>query len=424
MSTEVKVDDSPIPGLDPRRTLEDLRQLQRLTSTDHGAQRVAFSPGWHRARDFLQSRLMELPVEVHTDPAGNLWSTLTGQSARALVIGGHLDSVPDGGWLDGCLDVLAGLEVLRWLHAQYPAGPPVTVRLVDWADEEGARFGRSLFGSSAAAGTLDEAGLADLRDADGVALADALATAGVQLGQVSAAQRELDHVAAYLELHIEQGPVLEELGQPLGAVLGTMGVRRFTLIFRGQAAHSGTTPMALRRDAFLAAARFTQDIYAASVALGGVCTVGRVTTRPGAVNCVVGECELLLEQRCLDVDALTAMAAQVHALAGTASASAGCGAEVHPLWIIDPVPFDAALLEQCAQTLQEVTGTAPRLPSGAIHDASSLARRGIPSGMLFVRSVGGLSHTPLEDTVEVDLLLSVRALAGWTRRVMDWLAGT
>ena len=412
------------PGLDPRRTVADLRQLQQLTGTTAGAQRLAFSPPWQRARDFLRARLTELPVEVHVDSAGNLWATLEGHSDREIVIGGHLDSVPDGGWLDGCLNVLAGLEVLRWLHAQYPDGPPVTIRLVDWADEEGARFGRSLFGSSAAAGTLDEEDLGTLRDAGGVTLADALADVGVRLGTVAHARRELDHVAAYLELHIEQGPVLETLGQPLGAVLGTMGVQRFTLTFRGQAAHSGTTPMPLRRDAFLAAARFTHDIYAASVAVGAVCTVGRVTTRPGVVNCVVGECELLLEQRGLDAEALATLGARVHDLAGTVAAAAGCEVEVRALWTIAPVPFDPALLDLGEETLRAVTGTAHRLPSGAIHDATSMARRGIPSGMLFVRSRGGLSHTPLEDTAEEDLWLSVRALAGWTLRVMDWLKGT
>ncbi|UBV45100.1 hydantoinase/carbamoylase family amidase (plasmid) [Deinococcus taeanensis] len=290
-----------------------------------------------------------------------------------------------------------------------------------WADEEGARFGRSLFGSSAAAGTLEHAGLADLRDADGIRLTEALATTGLHLGTLSQAQAELDRVAAYLELHIEQGPVLEALDQPLGAVLGIMGVQRFTLTFRGQAAHSGTTPMALRQDAFLAAARFTQEIYAASITLGGVCTAGRVVTRPGVVNCVVEECVLTLEQRCLDAEALTAMAARVHDLAGAVAASGGCSVEIQPLWTIAPVPFDPQLILLCEETIRNLTGNACRLPSGAIHDASSMARRGIPIAMLFVRSRGGLSHTPLEDTDEADLLLGVRVLAGWAGRVMVWL---
>ena len=184
--------------LDPSRVIADLKELRTLTGDENGAQRVAFTPMWVKAREFLQQKLAELPVEVERDPAGNLWATLRGESDKELLIGGHFDSVPNGGWLDGCLNVIAGVEVLRRLAAQ--GKPPVTVRLVDWAEEEGARFGRSLFGSSAASGALviDEA--RQLKDRDGVSLAAALENVGIDLEHVLDAKKQLKNAAAYLEL--------------------------------------------------------------------------------------------------------------------------------------------------------------------------------------------------------------------------------
>jgi beta-ureidopropionase / N-carbamoyl-L-amino-acid hydrolase len=209
-------------ALQPARTLDELRELQALTADEDGAQRVCWTPTWRQARDWFRARLVELPVDVEQDDAGNLWATLPGDSDRSVVIGGHLDSVENGGWLDGCLNTLAGLEVLRRVAAD--GRPPVTVRLVDWADEEGFRFGRSLFGSSAAAGSIDPDEFRDLRDRNGVALPDALGDFGVDLDRAPGAYRQLADAAAYLELHIEQGPVLEHLGVPLGVVVGTYGV--------------------------------------------------------------------------------------------------------------------------------------------------------------------------------------------------------
>src|SRR5262252_5915175 len=188
--------------LDPSRTVRELRELHQLTGDDAGAQRLCWTDTWLRARDWLAAQAADLPVDRELDEAGNQWATLTGRSPRALLIGGHLDSVADGGWLDGCLDVVAGLEVLRRLAAGDP--PPLTVRLVSWADEEGARFGRSLFGSGAATGSLVPDEVRGLRDADGVALPSALAACGVDLDRAPAAGRLLDGAAAYLELHIEQ----------------------------------------------------------------------------------------------------------------------------------------------------------------------------------------------------------------------------
>src|SRR3954447_23491620 len=300
-------------GLDPKRTIEELKELRTLTGNADGAQRVAFTPTWAAARKWLREKLSALPVEVHQDPAGNLWATLKGKSSKALLIGGHIDSVPNGGWLDGGLNVVAGLEVLRRLAAE--GTPPVTVRLVDWCDEEGARFGRSLFGSSAASGALVPDEVRNLTDRDGVKLVDAVRAHGIDLDRALDARKELANAAAYLELHIEQGPVLESMNLPMGVVLGTFGVERNVITFTGQAAHSGSTPMSHRRDALAGVSKLHLAIREIAVKHCGVCTVGRVTTEPGIVTAVVGEAMMTLDQRHLD----PAKLAQMHQDARDAS---------------------------------------------------------------------------------------------------------
>src|SRR5258707_8236379 len=266
------------PMLNPKRTIAELKELRALTGDENGAQRVAFTETWGRARAWLREKLQSLPLEVHSDPAGNVWATLSGKSERSLLIGGHIDSVPNGGWLDGCLNLLAGVEILRRINDQYGDQPPVTVRLVDWADEEGARFGKSLFGSSACSGKLDLDEARGLVDRDGVRLPDALKNVGIDLERAKGSGGELKSAAAYIELHIEQGPVLLDLDLPLGAVLGTFGVERHAITFHGQAAHSGSTPMNVRKDAFLAAAKMSPEIYRITQSHGGVCTIGSSTT--------------------------------------------------------------------------------------------------------------------------------------------------
>jgi len=347
-------------------------------------------------------------VEVEIDEAGNQWATLAGRSPRALLIGGHLDSVADGGWLDGSLNVLAGLEVLRRLAADGP--PPLTVRLVSWADEEGARFGRSLFGSGAAAGHLDLDSLRGLRDAAGVPLPEALAACGVELDRVVEAGARLAGAAAYLELHIEQGPVLEDLGLPLGAVVGTCGVERHVVRFTGQSAHAGSTPMGARRDALAAGARLALAVRNPAVGLGGVATVGRMTARPGIYTAVAGECEVALDQRHLDPGALAAMLAEARTASETIAAEERVEVAWERTWAIEPVPFDPDLVAICERAIVEVAGRCHRLPSGPLHDAAEVARAGVPAAMLFVQSLRGLSHTRDEDTRPEHLELAVRAL--------------
>jgi hydantoinase/carbamoylase family amidase len=398
-------------ALDPPRTVAELKELRELTGDENGAQRVAWTETWETARGWLREKLAGTGALEEIDAAGNQWFTLAGASERALLIGGHLDSVPNGGWLDGSLNVLAGAEVLRRVAAE--GTPPLTVRLVNWADEEGARFGRSLFGSSAAAGSMtDQEELRGRRDANGVALPDALREHGVDLDGATAAHAQLATAAAYLELHIEQGPVLESLGLPLGVVLGTFGVERHLVTWTGQAAHAGSTPMDKRRDALAGAAKLALEIrpIAAEVGEGAVCTSGGVVCKPGIVTSVVETAEQLLDQRHLDAERLALLLALAREASERFAREEDIDVSWTRIWNIEPIPFDDGLIRLADESIREVCGTSHRLPSGPLHDAAEVARAGVPTVMLFVQSLRGLSHTKLEDTREEHLELSVRAL--------------
>jgi N-carbamoyl-L-amino-acid hydrolase len=397
--------------LQPSRVVAQLEELRALTGNADGAQRVAWTETWATAREWLASLLADLPLDVERDAAGNDWYTLRGESERAVLIGGHMDSVPNGGWLDGALNVLAGAETLRRIAEE--GTPPVTVRLVDWADEEGARFGRSLLGSSAASGSMaDQDELRRLVDRDGVSLPDAVGAFGVDLDRVLDARAQLETAAAYLELHIEQGPVLESLELPLGVVLGTFGVERWRITWTGQAAHAGSTPMAERRDALAGAAKLALAIrdIAREAGGGAVCTSGGVVCRPGIVTSVVETAEQLLDQRHLDAETLAAMLARAQELSHVFADEERIDVAWDRIWNIQPILFDDALIALCDEAITEIAGSSHRLPSGPLHDAAEVARAGVPTVMMFVQSLRGLSHTRLEDTREEHLELSVAAL--------------
>jgi N-carbamoyl-L-amino-acid hydrolase len=397
--------------LDPSRAVTRLEELRSLTGDEDGAQRVAWTDTWARGRAWLAESLADLPLQVERDQAGNDWYTLRGGSERAVLLGGHMDSVPNGGWLDGCLNVLGAAEVLRRIAEE--GTPPVTVRLVDWADEEGARFGRSLFGSSAAGGSMaDQDELRALVDRDGVSLPDAIGAFGVDLDRALEARSQLEHAAAYLELHIEQGPVLESLDLPLGAVLGTFGVERWRITWRGQAAHAGSTPMDQRRDALAGAAKLALAIrdIARETGDGAVCTSGGVTCKPGIVTSVVETAEQLLDQRHLDAGKLASMLARAQELSRAFAEEERIEVEWERIWSIEPILFDQTLIGLADEAIGEVAGTSHRLPSGPLHDAAEVARAGVPTVMLFVQSLRGLSHTKLEDTKPEHLELAVAAL--------------
>ncbi|MEP6783232.1 MAG: Zn-dependent hydrolase [Acidobacteriota bacterium] len=399
----------------------NLREFSKLTSTPEGAQRLAWGPVWRDARKWFNGKLAALDITPEIDAAGNSWATLKGASDRTVIIGSHLDSVPNGGWLDGCLGVMVGLEALRMFKDQRP---PVTIKVVDWADEEGARFGRSLLGSSAAAGSLQVPDVEGLADKTGVRLVDALRENGVELARMHESQKYLKAIdaKAYLELHIEQGPVLESMNQPTGVVQGTFGVERHLLRFVGQAAHSGSTPIPLRRDAFLAAAesalafREIARKYTTPTARV-VCTVGTVKVEPGIVTAVPGACEISLDQRALDADVLAKMLADARAASWTIAAGNNVSVEWKRLWQIDPRPFDPKLIALCTDAVREVTGDAPLLPSGPLHDAAEMVPH-MPVVMMFAYSSNGLSHCKEEDTPEPHLLKTIEAFLLLVRKVV------
>jgi beta-ureidopropionase / N-carbamoyl-L-amino-acid hydrolase len=398
-------------ALDPGRTVADLRELRQLTEDENGAQRVAWTDIWVQAKEWLSAKLAVIGAEEGVDEAGNQWFTLPGDSDKALLIGGHIDSVPNGGWLDGALNVVAGVAVLRRIAEE--GRPPVTVRLVNWADEEGARFGRSLFGSSAAAGSMrDQDELRTRQDAAGEALPEVLADHGVDLARATEARTRLRDAVAYLELHIEQGPVLESLDLPLGVVLGTFGVERHQVTFRGQAAHAGSTPMDKRRDALGAAAKLALESreIAKRTGEGAVCTMGSCVTKPGIVTSVVETCTVLLDQRHLDAERLAGMLAEAIDASTRFAREEDVEVEWERVWSIEPILFDPGLIELADEAVTEVAGQSHRLPSGPLHDAAEVSRAGVPTVMLFVQSLRGLSHTKLEDTKPEHLELSVQAL--------------
>jgi hydantoinase/carbamoylase family amidase len=408
--------------LNPKRTVAELKELRQLTGDENGAQRVAFTPTWLKARGWFKEKLKDLPLEIHNDEAGNAWHTLHGASDKALLIGGHIDSVPNGGWLDGCLNIVAGIEILRRINAQYNGKPPVTVRLVDWADEEGARFGKSLFGSSACSGNLDMTEARGLKDKDGVGLPDALKQVGIDFERAKESGKELKNAAAYIELHIEQGPVLLDLNLPLGAVLGTFGVERHAITFKGQAAHSGSTPMNRRKDAFLAAAKMSPEIYKiAERSKGGVCTIGSCTTKPGIVTSVVEECRITLDQRHLDGVALKQMFKEAQDASHRFAKEGDVGVSSERLWQIDPRPFNNDLIHLCDESIRETCGQSHRLPSGPLHDAAEVAAAGVPTVMMFVQSLHGISHNKIEDTKEEHLEMCVTAFDKLAEKAITWI---
>jgi hydantoinase/carbamoylase family amidase len=414
-----------VATVDPKRTIRELRELRALTSDENGAQRVAWTDTWLKARAWFESKLQDLPVEYHFDAAGNRWVTLKGASEKALLLGSHLDSVPNGGWLDGPLGVLTALEVLRRFAAEFSGCPPLTIRVVDFADEEGARFGRSLLGSSAFAGTASVEADRVRTDRDGTKMEDALRRCGVEMDRFGEATQGQKNAAAYIELHIEQGPVLERMNLPLATVLGTKGVERHAITFHGQEAHSGSTPMNARRDALAAAAKLALEIRAiAGKHSDSVCTMGSLKTFPGIVTAVVGRCETTLDQRDLDPAVLAQMYREAREASERFAHEEKCTVEWSRIWSIEPIAFHPRLLELCDAAITEVTGAPKthRMPSGPLHDAAEVSRARIPTVMMFVQSLGGISHNKIEDTKEEHLELCVAAFDRLATKAMDFVA--
>jgi N-carbamoyl-L-amino-acid hydrolase len=395
--------------VDTGRVIADLRELDRRTGGPGGARRLCWGDDWRAARGYLDELLAELGLSSEADEAGNAWAYLEGDAGPALALGSHLDSVPGGGWLDGALGVMAALGVLRsWAGAG--RRPPRTLALVDWADEEGSRFGHSLFGSSAATGRLDPAQVAELSDADGRSAAEVLTDNGVDLASASAARSRLDRIEGYLELHIEQGPVLEAEGLAVAAVEGCVGIERWRFRIDGRAAHAGTTPMDSRRDAGLAAADAALAIERLGRHCGGVATTGQLTLHPGVPTAVPGAAELVADLRHRDPGELASMLDRTRQAVVDASARRDCEASADLVWRIEPTRFDESLVASARAACARLTGVERSLTSGALHDAAAVAGV-VPAAMVFCSSIGGVSHAADEDTQIGDLETAIAAFA-------------
>jgi N-carbamoyl-L-amino-acid hydrolase len=402
--------------IDAAKVIADLRELDRRTGGPDGAQRLCWGEGWRAARALLTELLDEIQVPWERDPAGNLWAYLDGEQEQALALGSHIDSVPKGGWLDGALGVMGAVGVLRAWSAE-GARPPRKLALVDWADEEGARFGRSLFGSSAFSETLRPADVRGLRDADGRSIEDVLSENGVDLDRAPEAAHRQEGLAAYVELHIEQGPVLEAESSRAAGVSGCAGVERHRFVFQGQTSHAGTTPMDRRRDAGLAAVEVALRVEAIGRHHGGVATTGALRLEPGIPTAVPGEAELIVDLRHADSAELAGMLADADAAAEEIAKERGCEFVPEPLWRIEPIPFDPNLVAAAREACLEAAGSDRVLTSGALHDAAEVARV-LPAAMIFCPSVAGISHAKEEDTSEPDLRAGIDAFGLLANRVL------
>jgi N-carbamoyl-L-amino-acid hydrolase len=410
---------SDAPVIDPGRVIADLRELAARTSDERGAQRLCWGPVWREARGYLGELLGELELEPQIDEAGNLWARLEGAdpTADAVVVGSHVDSVPDGGWLDGALGVMAGVGALRaWSGFGEP--PPRSLVLVDWADEEGARFGRSLLGSSAFSGTFDPVGERGLTDADGRPIADVLAENAVELDRMLDCGALRDGLGAYLELHIEQGPRMESERLRAAAVTGCVGIERFRLTFSGQASHAGTTPMEMRHDAGLAAAEAALSIEAIPGAEGGVATTGELRLEPGIPTAIAGEATLSVDLRHPEAGGLERMLVAAREAADGAAARRGCEVSETPIWRIEPTAFDAGLVFAARRACERVTGEAASMTSGALHDAAEVSRV-MPAVMMFAPSIAGISHAPEENTDDADLSVALEAFGALVAQALE-----
>jgi N-carbamoyl-L-amino-acid hydrolase len=394
---------STIP-VDPARFLSDLHTLRTFggDTATKGVRRRALTEADIASRDWLAGRMAEAGLTPHVDAVGNLFGLAEGKS---LLIGSHSDTQPEGGWLDGALGVIAALEIARAAHEA--GGPAISV--VSFQDEEG-RFG-ALTGSSVWSGKLTLEAADTLQATDGTGFAEARAALGERVGDFVDPER----FTGFLEMHIEQGPTLDLSGEAVGVVTGIVGLRQLQVTVRGQQNHAGTTPMAHRRDAFTAAARIATalpDRFANIVTPQSVWTIGHIVLHPGASSVVPGRAEFSLQWRDIDTDRLDRMEAVITALLAEMAEETGCEITAERLrHDLSPMPMDDGMQAALSDAAEAVApGRWRAMPSGALHDASNLAAL-MPVGMLFVPSIGGISHAFEEDTDEADLVTGLRVLA-------------
>jgi N-carbamoyl-L-amino-acid hydrolase len=409
---------SRVPTVNGERLLASLRELAAIGGTDAGGvSRPAYSDADLVARERVRALMRAASLAPSVDEAGNTIAAREGRdrAAAPIVIGSHTDSVPDGGRFDGALGVLAAIEVARTI-AERGIALRHPLEVVDFQNEEGG-----LVGSKAMAGRLTPAELA-LVATSGRTIGDGIRLLGGDPDRLRDARREPGSIAAYLELHIEQGRVLERGGAEIGIVEGIVGIRYWEVTFEGVASHAGTTPMADRHDALLAAARFIEAVHAVVTGTPGrhVGTVGRIAVAPGAPNVIPGRATLTLELRDLDPAVIDALFARLEREAARIAESNGTGVSIVPTLVNAPAPTDERVRDAVAHAAAALELRTLRMPSGAGHDAQNMTALG-PSGMLFVPSVNGLSHTPLERTEDHDVVNGANVLLGAVLRLDETL---
>lgn len=398
----------PIP-VDPARFLSDLHSLRGFgaSSVGKGVVRRAFSDADVAARKWLAQQITDAGLTPHVDPAGNVFGLADGPS---LLLGSHSDTQPEGGWLDGALGVIAGLEIAR--AARAAGGPPVSV--VSFQDEEG-RFG-ALTGSSIWSGKTSLAEADGFTDAQGVSFAEARQS----IADIAADFLPHDRFTGFIEMHIEQGSTLDDTGEAVGVVTGIVGSRQVQVTLTGRQNHAGTTLMHQRQDAFQALSAFNSalnDRLRNIVTPRTVWTIGRVALRPNAPSIVPGEVQFDIQWRDIEDDRLGRMEALIRDLVAEIADTHGMQAQIVPIKALLPVPMDTTLKDALAQAAEaQAPGKWREMPSGALHDASNMARV-MPSAMVFTPSIGGISHAFDEDTDEADLVTGLRVLADAVGRI-------
>ena len=389
------------------RVVQDLRELAQLTSDENGAQRFAWTPIWRKAVDWYGEKAAEFGAEVSIDAAGNVWAKVQGESDESLVVGSHLDSVKNGGWLDGALGAVAGLEVLRRASK---TKPNKTVYAVGWADEEGARFGSSVMGSSASSGRFDIEGIKNRLDANGISAKEALAEYGIDIENILVAAKQLEEkkMAYFLELHIEQGPILESKNKKVSSVYGVQGIERHYLHFVGHLAHGGACPISMRKDPFLAAAKASLAFRELALKYDAMCTVGKVKVEPDIATTAPGKCTISLDQRSIDPQKLIDLNRESREVSQKIADEFGVKVTWDKIYSIVPTIFDEELTKLGQEAVEEETGEATTMFSGPLHDAVEMAILA-PTTMMFASTADGMTHCAEEDTPEEDLKVAIRA---------------
>lgn len=390
-------------------SLDELAQIGRRS--DGGIARFAWTPELFAAYDWVADRMRALGLEVEIDAAGNLIGRWNAGTGKAVVVGSHLDTVPSGGPLDGVLGVLAAVHAVALLKEEgfEPARP---LWIVAFMDEEGTRFNAALFGSRAFAGE-DVSGSGDRVDVNGVTLREAMAAAGCDLDRAGKACR-LSEIGAFIELHIEQGPLLEAQGVQIGVVTSIVGLRGYRVRLRGQANHAGTTPVPLRRDALAGAARVVLELRDLARARDNVtANVGKIAVEPGGANVVPGLADFTIDLRGTSRSVLEELERFVEATVARIASEEGLEFELEQTFALEPLELDPELTEMVERAAWIEDASTRRMPSGAGHDAMIVGRH-VPAAMIFVPSRDGISHSPAEysspDQVELGMRVLTEAL--------------